>query len=127
MIGLLCYAGQLFIWLNLEDSTLVHFTEALLKSINIWAWIMTIFGYGAQWLHRPSATLSYANRAVYPFYILHPTITVILGYLIYGASWGLLPKAAIMVIGTFGIAFLLYEFVIRRWSFLRPLFGLKST
>lgn len=125
IIGVICYLSQLFIWFNLEDGVLVHFTEALLKSINIWAWIITIFGYGALLLHKPSAVLSYANRAVYPFYILHQTITVILGYFIYQQPWGLFPKASIMVIGTFGIAFIIYEFCIRRIRLVHPLFGLK--
>jgi hypothetical protein len=125
IIGVICYLSQLFIWFNLEDGVLVHFTEAFLKSSNIWAWIITIFGYGALLLNKPSAVLSYANRAVYPFYILHQTITVILGYFIYQQPWGLFPKASIMVIGTFGIAFIIYEFCIRRIRLLHPLFGLK--
>lgn len=32
----------------------------------------------------------------------------------------------LMVAGTFGGSFLLYEFIIRRVGFIRPLFGLKD-
>lgn len=127
IIGIICYLAQLYIWLYLEDSYIVHFSEALLKSLNIWAWIITIFGYGARYLNQPSGPLAYANRAVYPFYILHQTITVILGYFLYQKDWGLLPELSIMVAGTFGIAWLIYELVILRIPMLHPLFGLKSS
>jgi glucan biosynthesis protein C len=126
LIGIICYLGQAFIWIFLEDGFVVHFTEALLKTTNLWAWILTIFAYGSLWLDRPSRHLAYANRAVYPFYILHQSITVILGYFLYHLEWGLMPKAAILVVGTFGLAFLIYEFLIRRVRLLQPFFGVKA-
>ena len=125
IIGVLCFTGQLIIWLNFEDSVTIHFLEALLKTTNLWSWILTIFGFAASHLNRPSNAISYANRAVYPFYILHQTITVILGYYLYDITWGLFTKAAIMVIGTFGISWFIYEFLIRRFSFLHLPFGVK--
>jgi len=109
-----------------EDSTLVHFIEALFKVVNLWAWILVLFGYAAAYLNKPSAQLSYANEAVYPFYILHQTIIVTLGYYLMHVEMGLFLKFALMSIGTFGFAWLIYEFGIRRWNWVRPLFGLKG-
>lgn len=126
IIGIICFLGQVLIWLFLEDGVVVHFSEALLKVTNIWAWILTLFGFGSAYLNRPSRALAYANRAVYPFYILHQTITVILGYFIYQSGWGLLPKALFLVTGTFGISFLIYELIIRRIALIQPLFGVKK-
>jgi len=85
-----------------------------------------LFGYAARYLNRPSNTIAYANRAVYPFYILHQTITVALAYYLMDLSWGLLPKATLLVLGTFGISWLLYHFVILPLFILHPLFGLKK-
>jgi glucan biosynthesis protein C len=126
IIGVICFSGQVYIWSNLEDGTVVHFTEAALKTTNLWAWIITILGYGAVYLNRPSKYLVYANRAVYPFYILHQTITVVLAYFLYQSDLDLLVKGSILVLGTFGGAFLIYELLIRRIRLIQPLFGVKS-
>jgi glucans biosynthesis protein C len=108
-----------------EDTKAVHFIEAGFKVVNLWAWILVLFGYAAAYLNKPSKQLSYANEAVYPFYILHQTITVTLGYYLMDVDMGLFVKYPMMVIGTFGIAWVIYEFGIRRWNWVRPLFGLK--
>jgi glucans biosynthesis protein C len=31
----------------------------------------------------------------------------------------------LLIVGTFGISWLIYEFLIRRWKLVRPFFGLK--
>ena len=126
IIGLICFTALLSIWLFLEDSIVVHFSEALIKVTNLWAWIITIFGVSAHYLNKKSEAITYANRAVYPFYIIHQTIIIIIGYYIYELDWGLLPKFLIMLIGTFGGSYLIYEFIIRRVHWLWPLFGLKK-
>ena len=103
-----------------------HFTEAFLKEFNLWSWILTLFGYAAKYLNKPGKTLSYANQAVYPFYILHQSIMMVIAYYLMDLSWGLLPKFTLMVITTFGGSWLIYEFLIRRIRIVWPLFGLKK-
>lgn len=125
LVGILAFAGQSIIWLCFEDGVTVHFIEALLKVVNLWAWILAIFGYAALWLNRPGKFLAYANQAVYPFYILHQTITVALGYYLHDLPWAFWSKFAVLVIGTFGISWIIYEGLIRRVRLLWPLFGLK--
>lgn len=123
--GLVSFSVLMFLIFGFEDSTPRHFTEAFVKVFNIWAWIMAIFGYAAKYLNTSSKTLSYANEAVYPFYILHQTIMIIIGYYLMNLTWGLFPKFAVMTIGTFLGSWVIYEFLIRRWKLVRPLFGLK--
>lgn len=98
----------------------------ILKPVNTWSWIITIFAYGSIYLNKNSKILSYRNNAVYPFYILHQTIIIILGYLLMDRHIHYAVKMIIMAIGTYGISFVLYEFIIRRVALLRPLFGLKT-
>lgn len=126
VLGLISFAILMGLIFEFEDSTLRHFTEAFIKVFNIWAWILAIFGYAAKYLNKPSKQLSYANESVYPFYILHQTIMIIIGYYLMDLSWGFFPKFAIMILGTFFGSWLIYEFLIRRWKFIRPLFGLKN-
>ncbi|MEO1216563.1 MAG: acyltransferase family protein [Bacteroidota bacterium] len=125
ILGVTTFCIMIFYW-NIEDSLLVHFSEAFFKVLNIWLWILAIFGYGAKYLNKKSPLLTYANQAVYPFYILHQTITVILAYQLMGLDWGLGPKFLLLSLGTFGFSFLIYEYIIRRIPFLGPLFGLKN-
>ena len=123
--GLIAFALYMTLILSFEDSIIVHFTEALIKVFNLWAWILALFGYAAKYLNRASKSLAYANEAVYPFYILHQTITIVIGFYIMDLDWGIAPKLAIMLVLTFLFTWIIYEFGIRRWKFIRPLFGLK--
>lgn len=130
-IGIINFSIFIFIIIQIrtgvwQDNAPVHFTEALFKVINLWSWILVIFGFAAHYLNKPSSTLNYCNEAVYPFYILHQTITVALGYYLKNASMGLFLKFSLMSLGTFLIAWILYELLIRRIGFIRPFFGLKS-
>lgn len=108
------------------DSRVVHFTEALVKVFNLWSWVLALFGFAATYLNKKSRWLAYCNEAVYPFYILHQTVMLIIAYPLMNLAWGFWAKASLMVAGTFGISFLCYEFIIRRIGILRPLFGLKG-
>lgn len=67
----------------------VEVASLFLTYLNRWVWIAMILGWGHQLLNRPMAWLRYANLAVYPWYILHQTIIVIVGY--YFSRWALGP------------------------------------
>ncbi|WP_224483149.1 acyltransferase family protein [Robertkochia aurantiaca] len=108
-----------------KDSLLIHLTEGFFKVFNMWAWIIVIFGYASQYLNRNVSWLSYANQAVYPFYILHQTVTVILGYYLLKVHLPFMIEFLILILGTFVISWFVFEFVIRRVSWLWPLFGVK--
>ncbi len=103
-----------------------HFTEAFIKVVNLWSWVLTLFGYSAKYLNRKSKILNYSNEAVYPFYILHQTIMITIAYFLIELEWSFGSKFSIMTFGTFGFSWVIYEFLIRRWRFIRPLFGLKK-
>jgi hypothetical protein len=124
-IGVICFTLLLTRWLVVEDTIVVHFIEAGLKVLNLWAWIITFFGYAALYLNKSSRSLSYCNQAVYPFYILHQTITVITGYYLMNLEWSFVLKFFLLVIGTFGVSWMIYEGLVKRLSFLGSLFGLK--
>ncbi len=126
VIGILAFCTQLTIWIIRKDNVYIHFTEALVKVINLWSWILVIFGYGAKFLNKKSDLLSYCNRAVYPFYILHQTITITIGYYLMNLDWEFIPKFLTLTIGTFLGSWMLYHFIILRIPLLHPLFGLKK-
>lgn len=109
----------------LTDSYLVHFTEAFVKVLNFWTWILVLFGFAAVHLNKPGKFIRYANEAVYPFYILHQTIMLVICYFLMDLSCGFLPKFMLISTGTFAGTLIIYELLIRRWKLVRPFFGLK--
>ena len=125
--GIIAFILLLFIGSNIKRSPSELFTiiVRIILAINELAWILALIGYAATYLNKPGKTLKYANEAVYPFYILHQTVIIILGYYLKNVEMGLAAKFSIMVIGTFGISWLIYEFGIRRYAWIRPLFGMK--
>ena len=98
---------------------------ALLSGINTLAWLLAIIGFARRYLTRRPAFLAYATEAVYPFYILHQTITVIAVFWLVRSGLPVGAKFALAASVTFVGTWLLYEFVVRRIAILRPLFGLK--
>lgn len=92
---------------------------------NRWLWILTILGWGHRWLNRPFRWLPYANEAVYPWYMLHQTIIIAVGYPLSRLSLGPVAEPMLVLLVTIGGCLLIHEFVIRRTPLLRPLFGLS--
>lgn len=103
---------------------------ALYEFINTsysWSALVAIFGYANEYLNKPSAVLSYTNRAVYPFYILHQTIIICLAYPMINWAWPAELKFVVLVVGTFGICWALYEGIIKRFGVTRLLFGMTGS
>jgi hypothetical protein len=109
-----------------DDSTAIHFIEAFFRVMNLWCWIMALFGYASAFLGHRNGFLAYANEAVYPFYILHQTITIGIAFYLMNLNWGLASKFTVLATGTFAGCFVIYELLIRRWKWVRPLFGMKK-
>lgn len=127
VIGVISFTLLVCRWLFIErDEIFEHLMEALLKVVNLWSWILVLFGYAAKYLNKASNVLNYANRAVYPFYILHQTITIVIAYFLMDLNWGFAIKFSILLIGTFGFSWLIYDLIILRIRWLHPLFGLKK-
>jgi cbb3-type cytochrome oxidase subunit 3 len=98
-----------------------------LSFLNGWSWLLTILGFARTYLNFTNPALRYANEAVYPFYILHQTVIIIIAYPMINWQLPVLAKFLLISGGTFAVCWLLYEGLIRRIAFLRPLFGLKAS
>ena len=90
-------------------------------------WIFGVFGLGYKYLNKPSKTLSYLSQAAYPVYIIHMFVLYTGALLILPMEIPILLKFIAIVAFTGVGCYLIYEFVLRRIGFSRPLFGLKWT
>lgn len=92
-----------------------------------WTALLTIFGFAHRHLNRPFRWLPYANEAVYPWYILHQTVLVVMGFIVLPLGWSAGAEVGVILGGTVVGCAVLHEWLIRRAGWLRPLFGLRST
>ena len=97
----------------------------LVDSYLAMAVILTLVGWSRARLNRDSAALRYANTAVYPFYIFHQTITVLLGYAWLDWHVPIALKFPLLFAGTFLGSWVLYE-AVRRFRVTRVLVGMKA-
>lgn len=99
---------------------------ALLSALNTMAWLFAILGFAHRHLTRRSAFLTEATEAVYPFYLLHQTVTVIAVYWL--LTMGVPPVAGFfgVILVTFCGTWAVYSGLVRPWRWIRPLFGMKA-
>jgi glucan biosynthesis protein C len=98
---------------------------AALRGVFCWAFLIAICGLASRHLRFSNGFLKYANEAVLPFYILHQTIILTVGFYVLKLDTSLWLEYLIIATISFLIIMALYELLIRRINFLRFLFGLK--
>jgi peptidoglycan/LPS O-acetylase OafA/YrhL len=128
LIGVVCCGALVVLWAGQGDPTFGTARYLLIFSIfglSAWCWILAALGYGMHYLSRPAPWLEHANEGVLPFYVLHQTVILTVGY--YVLQWPLpdLVQWTIIAASSFVICIGLYEVTIRRVNVLRVLFGMK--
>ena len=99
---------------------------ALLSAVNVMAWLFAIIGFAHRHLTRRPAFLAEATEAVYPFDLLHQTVTVIAVYWLLKLDVPPLAGFFAAVLVTFLGTALLYVGLVRPVGFLRPFFGMRG-
>jgi glucans biosynthesis protein C len=95
----------------------------LVYAVDQWTAIVAVIGYGALHLTRDSRLLRTLTEAVFPFYIFHQTIIVVVGHHLKSLGLSAPAEGALLVAITAAGCWLGYD-IVRRVGFLRPLFGL---
>jgi surface polysaccharide O-acyltransferase-like enzyme len=96
-----------------------------LTAMESMSWMLAILGFGSLYLNRPSRSLGYFSKAVYPVYIVHLPVQFTVAYFLLPLPLPPYLKLTLLLAGTFGVSLLLYEYALRRLKWLRPLFGMK--
>ena len=110
------YASRILVF-NMKSPNMMMSVESNL-------WILAVFGFGYQYLNRPSKVLTYLSQAAYPVYIMHMAVLYLASFWVFPMDIPVILKFIVVVVLTFVGCFGLYE-MIRRINWLRPLFGLK--
>jgi len=97
----------------------------VLRALYLWSALAAVLGFGHRWLNRPWRWLPWANESVYPWYMLHQTLIVVLAFWLAPLRLGAPLEATLLLAGTALGCWLLTDWLVRRLAWLRPLFGLK--
>jgi len=107
-------------------SSLFSYLFIALRPIIAWGWVLALVGYGKHYLNRKHVILNYLNQAVYPFYILHQTVIVlVVYYIVQTQNESILSKYIYTVGITFFVSVLIYHLFVRPYALTRFLFGMK--
>ncbi|MGE0329287.1 MAG: acyltransferase [Ramlibacter sp.] len=120
--GLAALLFALFVGLR---SSVAGLPARLAADACLWVSLVAVLGWGHHKLNRPWPWLRWANESVYPWYVLHRTLIILLAVAL--APWALGPVAepVVLVAGTVLGCWLLTDGLVRRFNPLRVLFGLK--
>lgn len=90
-----------------------------------WLLLIAILGYGKRYLNFNNGFLRYAAEASYPYYILHQTVIVVIGFYVVQWDIHLLYKYIVIVIASLVATAFLYDLMVKRINVMRFLFGMK--
>jgi hypothetical protein len=107
------------------SGTQLRFFFSYSMVIYAWSCILTLLGFGQRFLNRESRQLRYLTGAIFCYYVLHQTITVVAGYYLTGYRLGVVVESVcVLAITVFG-CMLGYE-LIRRIPKIGILFGVHK-
>lgn len=104
---------------------LSYFIFTAVRCLNSWCFVIASLGYGSKYLTSNNNFLNYVNQLILPFYILHQTVIITIGF--YVVQWDASIASKYLVISTSSliVIMLFYEILIKRINMLRFLFGMK--
>ncbi|MFP2930362.1 acyltransferase family protein [Pyxidicoccus sp. 3LG] len=120
---LLGVSAVIFI-IMVPDSEFPLVWEELGAQAALWLFILTALAWARVHLRVRRPWLKYAQELSYPFYILHQTVIIVVGYALLAAPVGPWALFGLVLTASFAVTWGLTE-AVARVSWLRPCFGLK--
>jgi peptidoglycan/LPS O-acetylase OafA/YrhL len=108
-----------------EPFSLIYVLYQIVWSIASWSAVVFMLSLGAKYLTFNNKVLAYANEAVLPFFLLHQTVILCVGWFVIPWDMGILPKFLIIAVVSFALIMTLYELLIRRFNIVRFFFGMR--
>lgn len=128
IVGLLLAAGSAVLIILIADQETITPTLVIGVTMRVfggWLSVLGFLGMAMHYLTAHTPMLDYASEAVLPFYILHQTVILVVGYFV--LQWGLpdVFEWAVTLAISFIVIMAIYEFAVRRFNVMRWLFGMK--
>jgi len=97
----------------------------LIEPFMAWSCGMAALGYAKQYLNRNSKFRKLANEAIYPFYLLHQPVIVVIAYFMVQWDMAIVWKVILITLSSFVVTISVYWFLIRPFNVVRFIFGMK--
>lgn len=123
--AILCYCALLALWFKFNHHEWQDRLEGVIATLNQWLWLLTVLAWSAKFLNHPNNWLSYANNRIYPWYILHQTITIIAAYVLADFFLGGPIEFFLVLAATVLTCWAMTEFIIGRQKHLKFILGMK--
>ena len=98
----------------------------LLQGFNAWFWVLAILGFGRRHLSFRNKLLDYAGEGIYPFYLLHQTVIVVIAFYVIRAPDGVWAKFWFTSFVSLALTVAIYDLLVRPYRLTRFLFGMKN-
>ncbi|MDC1161982.1 acyltransferase [Tenacibaculum sp.] len=99
----------------------------IVSSLVGWSFVITLLGYSQVLFKKNSLLLQKLNEGIYPFYILHQTIIIVLGYYIIQINTNIPFKIILLTLSSLPLILVIYRFLIYPFKIPRMLFGMKKS
>jgi surface polysaccharide O-acyltransferase-like enzyme len=122
-------AWSTYVWIYRHDTPIpperMKLVMRFVFATDTWCAIVAILGFGAKHLNKGGPALRYLTLGVFPFYLVHQTLIIVMAHHLakLGLPQGV--EAVILIVATFAGCFATYE-IVRRIPVVCWLFGLKS-
>jgi glucan biosynthesis protein C len=126
-LTLILGAALTYVWGNWEvmsENPLVLWPARLARILFAWTAIVSLLGLAQRYLNGDGPVRRYLTEAIFPWYILHQTITVSVGYVLAPMALGVWTEFTLVTFATLGGCAVGFE-IVRRIPILRPVMGLK--
>jgi glucans biosynthesis protein C len=110
--------------ISIPEYTMNYLFSINLKNLNSISWVFAFIGLGKKFLDFNHRYLNDLNQGILPFYILHQTNIVILGFFVVKWELSIPEKFLIVFTASFIVTIGLYQ-IIRRNNMMRFFFGMK--
>jgi fucose 4-O-acetylase-like acetyltransferase len=91
-----------------------------------WCWLIFFVSMGIKHLNKDSKYREPLNEAVLPFYILHQTVLLLVGYIVVQWNWSSWGKFGFIAASALFTITVIYTLVIKPFNFSRILFGMSQ-
>ena len=103
----------------------LDYTYGISGIVLAWSCGLAAIGYSKKYLNKDTALRKLANEGIYPFYLVHQPIIIVLGYYFKDWQTPLLLKFLALTSLSFLLSVGCYWYLIRPFNLMRILFGLK--
>lgn len=107
--------------------SLGYIVGAPVRGFVSWFWIVAILAFALSKLAFTNGLLRYLNEAAFPIYVLHMPVVTIVGMYAIQFDVPMYIKFVVIIVVALGLTLAVFETLVRRWTLMRLLFGLKPS